>query len=148
LLVPEGVGTEVEALPAVGSADAVCAQYGRPDAVAFALQVCLYQVEPMQPNRCCNLFAKEMVRAALADEAEQIGPEVPFVGKPHAKSSGAEWLAGAASGPQSGIVAPSSKPGSVCPATGAGEEMTLPKSSQVSRINISNTPSVHFAVGY
>ena len=58
----------------------MCAQYGRPAGVAFCFQVCRYSIEPSVTNRACNLLAKDMLRAALADEIEEHGPEVAFVG--------------------------------------------------------------------
>jgi hypothetical protein len=73
-------GDPVEPLATVRGADAVCSQNGRPAGVAFSLQVCRYSVEPTFANRVCNLLAKYVLRAALADEVEEGGPEVSWVG--------------------------------------------------------------------
>jgi hypothetical protein len=64
----------------VRGADAVCAQYDRPAGVTFSFQVCRYSIEPSVAHRAFNLLAKDDVRAALADEAEELGPQVPLVG--------------------------------------------------------------------
>ena len=57
----------------------MCAQYSRPAGVAFCLQVCRYSIEPPVPNRACNLFPKDVLRLALADEIEEDWPQVAFV---------------------------------------------------------------------
>jgi hypothetical protein len=70
----------VQSLSDVRRADAVCAQYRRPAGVAFSFQVSLYSIEPPLPNRSFNLLTKDCVRAALADEIEEDGPEMTGVG--------------------------------------------------------------------
>lgn len=81
--------------------DAVCAQYDRPDGVAFRFQVCRYSVEPAVPNSVLHLLANNSLRAALADEPEEGGPEVAGIGVPEPASGDGVGLAGAASGPDS-----------------------------------------------
>ena len=58
----------------------MCAQYGRPAGVAFRFQVCRYSIKPAVTNRACNLLPIDLLRAALADEIEEDGPKVAFVG--------------------------------------------------------------------
>jgi len=70
---PPGVGHPVQPLPDVRCPDAVCAQYHRPAGVAFRFQVSAYSIEPAVPNRCFNLLAKDILRAALPDKPEPGG---------------------------------------------------------------------------
>jgi hypothetical protein len=71
-----GDGHPVQALSDVRRTNAVCAQYAMPDGVAFSFHVCLYSVKPPVPNRVFNLLTKAHVRATLANEAEELRPEV------------------------------------------------------------------------
>jgi hypothetical protein len=79
LAVGHPLRSEPQSLPDVRGTDAVCAKNRSPDGVAFSFQVSLNSVEPTMPDRCRNLLAKDRCRAALADEAEPDGPEVPGV---------------------------------------------------------------------
>jgi hypothetical protein len=88
-----GVGHEPQPLSDVRGTDAVCAQNGCPDAVALAFHVCLNKVEPLVPNRCCNLLAKNVLRSALLDEMKPGRPEMPLICKPIAATCRAERLA-------------------------------------------------------
>ena len=74
-----GVGHEPDSVPAVRSADARSRQNRCPAGVACSFQVSLNKVEPSKSVRACNLLAKDMLRAALADEIEGDGPKVSFV---------------------------------------------------------------------
>jgi hypothetical protein len=60
----------------VEAADAVCAQYDRPDGVAFRFQVCLKTVEPAVANRGFHLLSNDDWRAADLEEVKPLGPEV------------------------------------------------------------------------
>jgi hypothetical protein len=75
--------------------EAVCAEYDRPAGVTFSFQVCRYSIEPTLANRARNLFAKYNARAALADEIEEDGPEVPGIGLGESFPRRGERLAGA-----------------------------------------------------
>ena len=46
----------------------------RPEGIALSFQVSLYKVEPSEAVFACNLFAKDMLRSALADEVEECWP--------------------------------------------------------------------------
>lgn len=124
----------------------MCAQYRRPAGVAFSLQVCRYSIEPPVPNRACNLLPKDMLRAALADEVEEDGPEVALVGLSESFSGCAEWLARTASGPHGTIIRPSRQSKSKGPSEYAAEEVTLDKVFNFVWSNILNGSAVHFAV--
>jgi hypothetical protein len=104
--IAEGVGHPEQSLSDVRRADAVCAQYGRPAGVTFSLQVCEYSIEPPEPNRALNLLAKDAPRTALADESEELGPEVSVVGLALPLARRTERLAGAGAGPHGPVVRP------------------------------------------
>ena len=126
-----GVGHPVEPLSDVRCADAVCSQYGRPAGVAFAFQVCRYSIEPALADRACNLLAKDQLRAALADEPEERGPEVARVGVTESFAGVAVRLAGAASGPKRSGWINSGELKREAPAADSGEEMALCESMEV-----------------
>ena len=88
-----GVGHPEQSFADVRRADAMCAQYRVPAGVAFSFQVCSYSIEPTVANRAFNLLAKDALRAALADEIKEHGPEVPLVGLGESFTGVAEWLA-------------------------------------------------------
>lgn len=96
-----------------------------PDGVTFSLQVCEYSIEPSEPNRAFNLFTKHRVRAADADEAGEVWPQVPIVRDALLAAGAGEWLAGATAGPDGSIVWPSSQSKSEGPAQYSAEEVAL-----------------------
>jgi hypothetical protein len=98
-----------EALADVRGADARSAQICRPKGVARCFHVRLYSVEPAEAVLARNLLSKDNWRAALCDEAIELGPEVTLVGKSCSLSSGAEGLTGAGAGPDGTVVGPSCK---------------------------------------
>jgi len=102
-----------------------------PDGVVFAFQVSLYSIEPPLPNRSFNLLTKADVRATLADEAEEGGPEVALVRLREAFAGGAEWLAWAASGPDWPVIGPSGEAQGVTPPADPGEEVALSESHKL-----------------
>jgi hypothetical protein len=116
----------------------VCAQYGRPAGVAFRLQVCRYSIKPPFANCCCNLLPKDSLRAALADEIEEHGPEVAFVCLSESSACGAEGLAWARACPDWTICGPSSKLEGETPPSNASEEVALGVASQVVRLDLDN----------
>jgi hypothetical protein len=99
----------------------VCAQYARPNGVAFAFQVSTNKVEPAVPNRALNLLTKDRVRSALADEPEPLGPEVPSIRATFPFARCAERLTGAASRPDGSVLGPSGKTQGEGPSPDAGE---------------------------
>jgi hypothetical protein len=90
-----GVGHEPKPVPDVRGADARSRQYRRPDGVAFSLQVSLNKIEPAVGNRRFNLLTKNNWRAALADEPEPDGPEVPGIVESCTVAGNGKGLAGA-----------------------------------------------------
>jgi hypothetical protein len=141
-----GVSHPVKPLSDVRRADAVCAQYTMPDGVAFSLQVCTYSVEPAVADRAFNLFTKDAVRAALADEAEERGPEVPVVALGFPLPRRRERLTGAASGPH-GAVAPPGEGEGVVPASNARKEVNPVKSSNVICRHVADVAPIDFPRG-
>lgn len=67
-------GAEVEPLPDVRGTDARRAEIKRPEGVALSFHVSLYNVEPSKAVLARNLFTKDDVRLALADEPLECGP--------------------------------------------------------------------------
>lgn len=127
--------------------DAVCAQYTMPDGVTFSFQVCLYTTEPTVANRAFNLFAKDALRAALADEAEEVWPEVAVVGLGFPFAGRRERLAGATSGPHGSVNWPTGEPQGFVPSADSGEEVALNKSSKVSCDDFLNGPLINNSIG-
>lgn len=102
-----GVGHPISPLSDVRSTDARCRKRHKPEGVSHSFQVSLYKVEPCVCVTACNLFAKDMLRSALADEVEEVRPKVPLVSKPITFACRAERLARAGTGPDWFIVRPS-----------------------------------------
>ena len=80
-----------------------------------------------------HLFAKDMLRSALADEVEELGPQVPLVSKPITFACRAERLARAGACPDRFIIRPSTETQGMRPDANSGEEVALRESSQVVR---------------
>jgi hypothetical protein len=93
--VAAAVGHPPQSLPDVRRPDARSAQIGGPDAIPQCFQVSAYSGEPVAAILARNLLSKDDWRAALADEALELGPQVPLVGGAFALAGGAEGLAGA-----------------------------------------------------
>jgi hypothetical protein len=72
--------------------DARSAEIDRPAGVSRCFQVRLYKVEPTEAVFACNLFTKDNVRAALADEVVEGWPQVPLIIKPCSFACRAERL--------------------------------------------------------
>jgi hypothetical protein len=126
----------------------MCAQYGRPAGVAFCFQVCRYSIEPSVPNRACNLFTKDLLRAALADEVKEGGPEVPFVLLGESFACAAERLTGTASCPNRTVSRPSSKLKSEGPSGDPGEEVALGVSFEFMGFDFGDAAGVNVSCGY
>jgi hypothetical protein len=88
-----GVGHPVNAMPDDGRAEARSRGSTRPEGVTDPFHVSLYKVDPSTSVCTLNLFAKDKLRAALADEVVEGGPKVPLVSKPFPFACRAERLA-------------------------------------------------------
>jgi hypothetical protein len=122
----------------VRGADARSAQIRSPDGVARSFQVSVYKVKPGKGKRARNLLSKDDWRAALADEAEELGPQVALVVESFAGTCDAESLAWAAARPRASAVSPSGPAQGKRPDANAGEEVALREGSDVVRLNIDN----------
>ena len=96
-------------------------------------------------NRACNLLAKDALRAALADEIKESGPQVAFVGLAELLSGTAEWLAGATTSPNRSVCWPSGKLKCERPTADSGEEMTLGVAFKFIGFYFEDAAFVHFA---
>jgi hypothetical protein len=104
----------------------------------------LYKVEPCVCVTACNLFAKDMLRSALADEMEEVGPKVPLVSKPISLPAALKGWHGQEP-VQTGDRQAIRRGGGMGPDADSGEKVALGKSSEVVRCDIFNTPFVNFA---
>ena len=111
-------GHEVETLPEVRSADPRSAGICRPDGVARSFQVRANKVEPPETVRTRNLLSKDDWRAALLDEREPGGPEVPIVGEAFRSPRLRERLTGAGACPYGARIVPASESQRVQPLCG------------------------------
>jgi hypothetical protein len=141
-----GVGHEVQSLPDVRRPEARSAGIERPDGVALCFQVSVNSVEPSKSVLARNLLAKESARAALADEAGDLGPQVALVLDASALPGRAEGLAGAACGPDWLGIRPSGEAQGVAPDPDAGEEVALGESGKVAWLDIYDAPLVNLPV--
>jgi hypothetical protein len=103
-----GVGHPVQPFSEVRRTDTTSCGNNRPAGVARFFQVIRYKVEPSESVFSRNLLPKDALRAALADEPVEGGPQVPLVIKPRSFACRAERLAWAASGPDGPVVRPPS----------------------------------------
>ncbi len=120
------------------SADARSAEIDRPDGVARTFQVSVNKVEPREAVSARNLLSHDEARTALADEAEELGPEVAVVVEAAALASCAEWLAWAGAGPDRNSSGPSGEPQGEVPSPDASEEMHALEPGEIHRSNIAN----------
>jgi len=142
-----GVGHPVQSFSDMRCADAASWKYNRPAGVALFFQVSLYKVEPAVLDSRINLFAKNRVRSALADEIEERRPEVSGIVEPFAFTGNAEGLTWAASGPHGSVIRPPCAPESVGPDSDSREEVALGVTSKIRWVNIGNAPLVHVSGG-
>ena len=129
----------------MGRTDASSREINRPDGIIFCFQVTENCVEPIKRMR--NLFSKDNCRAALRDEAVELGPQVALVGGAPALTGSAERLAGTASRPHSLIVRPSGKTKCIGPSANSGEEVALRMASEIVATNIGDAALVNDAIG-
>jgi len=73
-------------------AEARSAGIHRPDGILRRFQVSEYKVEPSEAVLARNLLSNDVLRATLADEPMERGPQVPLVSKPAAFACRAERL--------------------------------------------------------
>lgn len=137
---------EEESLADVRRPDAVCAEYGMPDGVAFSLHVSVNSIEPPVPNRALNLLSKHDWRAALADETPELGPQVAGVGEPAPLAGRRERLARRAAGPAGVVGGHSGELQGSNPAPDAAKEVALNKSSKVSCTDFLDGPLIDLPV--
>jgi hypothetical protein len=133
-----GVGHPIKTLPSVWGSEARSAEIDRPAGVTRTVQVRLNKVEPSESVNGRNLLAKANDRSSCFDESKEFWPKMPFVVERFAFTGRAEWLAGAASGPDFSVVCPPSEPERVRPDSNAGEEMALRVSGEFVGSNIGN----------
>jgi len=94
-----------------------------------------------------DLFAKDCDRAALRDETEELGPEMPSVVGAAPFSCGGEWLTRAGAGPDGAVVGPTGLSERVAPHSDASKEVALIVSHKVIRSDFNDAPFIHFAGG-
>ena len=143
-----GVGHPVQPLPDVRRADARSAYINRPAGVIRCFQIMRYSIPPPQGSRACNLFAKDRARAALADEPEEHGPQVPVVGFRESLAGVGKWLAGAGTRPDGPVVGPSSQAKGKRPAPDPGEEVALDVSGELAGVDVCDASFVNSSMSY
>jgi hypothetical protein len=99
-------------------------------------------------NRVCNLLAKDAVRAALADEAEEMGPEVARIVVAFLLARNRVALARARTRPDWPFVGPTGKAQGDRPTSDACKEVAVCESFNVFRLDICDAPLVNFAGRY
>ncbi len=142
-----GDGHEVESLSDVRRTDARSAQIARPDGVARSFQVSENKIEPLEAVRTRNLLPKDDWRAALADELEPDGPEMPIVGEAFLAPALRERLTGTGTSPNGKLVWPFREAERVRPPAEPGEEVSLPPSPDVGDGELADATGVDFAGG-
>jgi hypothetical protein len=114
----------------------------RPEGVARSFQVRLNKIEPSESVLARNLFAKDDVRSALADEMVECGPKVPLVSKSAAFACRGERLARARTCPDICRVGDPRTAEPVGPDSNAREQMDLIEACQVSRSKINDRSAI------
>jgi hypothetical protein len=137
------VSHEVKPLPDVRRPETASRGNNRPDGVATTFQVSRNKVEPSKSVTTRNLLPKDRDRSALSDEPEPFGPEMPRVICTPALSGHAEWLTGAAPGPD--CSAPSRLSEGEGPTPDAGE--CVKRLVAVLRLEFNDAPLVYRSVG-
>jgi len=122
--------------------DARSAQISSPDGVALSFQVSANDVEPREAIPARNLLSKHDWRAALADEAEPLGPKVPLVCGAASFAGDREGLTGTGAGPDGPVVRPPGEPKSVGPGAEAGEGVELGSAHKVICAEVTDGTSI------
>jgi hypothetical protein len=137
--------------PLVIGAEGVSAKNRRRAGVRIAFKVQCGSVPPSPVNRVRNLFAKDCWRLSLADEPEEIRPEMPFIALTFraAMSNATDWerLTGARACPNRSWLWPSCEAQGVGPAANTCEEMALDESAEIVGLNIYDAPFIDLARG-
>ena len=127
-------------------ADARSAPIDSPAGVTRCLKVSVYSVEPSEAVLARNLLSKDNWRSALGDEAIELRPEVPVVGKSCALSGGAEGLTGAGAGPDGPVVGPSGETEGVGPDADPSKEVALGVAVEVRSSHVPNGSFIDISV--
>lgn len=98
-------------------------------------------------NRACNLFAKDVLRASLGDETEEVGPEVARIFVAFLLARRRVGLAGATPGPDFAVVGPANELEGEGPTADPGEGVELHDSGEISSANCFDRPSIQFPPG-
>jgi hypothetical protein len=104
----------------------------------------LNKVEPTVVNRCFNLFTKDNVRSALADEVEPDRPEMALVGNAPPGTGCAKGLAWATACPNRSILGPSGEAQGVAPTPESGKEVALGIANKFTCFDILDAPRINF----
>jgi len=141
-----GVPHPPQSLPDVGRPEARSAHICNPANISHCFQVSRYSGDPFTSIAACNLLAKHACRPALGDEPPKSGPKVAFVVNAFALSRDTEWLTRARSCPDWSVVGPISHPQCERPSANACEKVTLCKSVEVCRGDVSDVPLIDYPV--
>jgi len=131
-----GVGHPVKSLADVRRADARSAQIGCRCGIAQFFQVSEYSGEPCTSKATRNLLAKDNWRAALLDEASELGEEVPTVEKSALTACCRERLTRATACPDRATLGPSGESKGEWPASDAREKVALGVSVEIGGVNV------------
>jgi hypothetical protein len=137
------VGHEVESLPDVRSTEARSAGIDRPDGVTLSFHVSRNSVEPSKSAFRRNLFAKDRERPALADEPEELGPQVALVIEASFFARRTERLTRARPRPDFSIFWPPGFLKCITPNSDSRKKVALRVPLKISRLHIYNGPFIH-----
>jgi hypothetical protein len=99
-------------------------------------------------NRCFNLFTKDDVRSALADEACPGWPKMAGIIRPILTSRRGERLTGATASPNKSTIIPFCEPECTAPPSDAGEEVALGVLGQIGGPDFGDTSFIDISVSY
>jgi len=122
------------------------AQIGGPDSISHRFQVSPYSGEPSTPSLARNLLSKHDWRAALLNEASELGPQVPRVVLSSPFPGATEWLTRATSGPNRLIIRPSGETQGERPAANSREPVTLRELRDIPWQNVAYASVVNHAI--
>jgi len=107
----------------------------RPAGVAFTSQINGNSVEPTIASRSRNLFSHDHRGPAGADEAKEVGPQMPWIVGTQPLPGDRKRLTRARAGPERPVGRPASKEAGIAPSSNTGEEMDVGVSGEVSGLN-------------
>jgi hypothetical protein len=105
----------------------------------------VYKVDPRLNSFARNLLSKDDCRLALFDEVVKCGPQVPLVIKPSSFACRAERLARTGTRPNRSVITPSGLSKGVTPYANSGKKVALGEATQITWVNIFNTPFVNIS---